>query len=987
MKSIQKKVITFILILSLGVFPNVVNAQTTDFAAQAQRVIQILKDYGLDTLANSLAQMAGAKLSNKIVNKSTGGASGDSSQNGFIDSFADYFGNLDNQQIDKFVTDLGISNNPYASGIAKSVISSAQGVAGGKSALSAFDLDRIVGADYKEFANNASVGGLNGFLALSNPANTNIGSAILAKQEIQDKIAKAKELEQLKLTSPGTKPQGKCNKSFSDYKTDVNKQKERINNIKKNKEQIAGINKTQNDISNQAAAQGNQAQGGNSNNNINNNPDILGDGPTPDLPEEKEDTSGDLDQIKKDLKKDQVAIGGDIVKGLIEDYGGCLEEFINNPVGTSTALLTGALDAGAKQLSASDEIGEMIAGMVLGLVNSFIKGGLTALNADFKPSRSSVGGSESLVGKNGQNINWTSTPYTIVDLQEEFPSAMSATRYELGLLRQYSNLVTKDDNSGTDFAHKIETLDQCIPGPDYRYAQRLKIYKKAQLSKLGRLKEKGNDSNKKWRQAVYDDVESSVDYAITEMDLATQRPEMNIPGAAIMQSQTAILKTIRTTFQQNQKDIIAKQFTINILSQIESILKSSVKSLNSVEPTLAIPADIAFTDHNWELMTPAQQNTFTNWAKKLYKMPEKAPLNGADWDVLSVADKATVMTWAKKIQGLDAVPTGSTEKDIALSSSWLVAGVDPGDVETTTTCDETCSVKKKLAVGAIWSLWVNPERYITDLTNWIPGNTVFDKFIKDKSSTLTLFNGIKNDVAIPFSIDQAEVNIKKVTATKETVIMLANDCLKMKTIINQNSNLSSDPEGHAKMLAILKTRVKEFTTAEIRDAITNGQSMLSDRIGSYQADPINNCGAVADPRLNPLYGQDPNPNDPNSSHHSSFYIQLYWAGLLNDYNNRDTSGNRCKQDIGELGSFNDGENPEDPELTAIGNIYQVQPAKDVWQLLRQGDVALCRLNKFTSDYVYFASKNYKPIQCDPDGWMKISKKTIVSYMFSENIAD
>jgi hypothetical protein len=45
---------------------------------------------------------------------------------------------------------------------------------------------------------------------------------------------------------------------------------------------------------------------------------------------------------------------------------------------------------------------------------------------------------------------------------------------------------------------------------------------------------------------------------------------------------------------------------------------------------------------------------------------------------LSTADKATVMTWAKKIQGLDAIPTGSTEKDIALSSSWLVAGVDPG---------------------------------------------------------------------------------------------------------------------------------------------------------------------------------------------------------------------------------------------------------------------------------------------------------------------
>jgi hypothetical protein len=340
-------------------------------------------------------------------------------------------------------------------------------VANGQSALSAFDLDKVVGADYKSFANDAKVGGWDGFLALSNPANTNIGSALLAKQEVAEKIAKAKELEQIKLQSPGIKPQGKCNKSFSDYKADVSKQKARIDSIKKNKEQIASITKTQNDISNQAAAQGNQAQGGNSNNNINNNPDILGD-VVPVLPDAPEDTSGDLSQIKKDLKKDQVALGGDIVKGLIEDYGGCLEEFINNPVGTSTSMLTSALDAGAKQLSASDEIGEMIAGMVLGLVNSFIKGGLTALNADFKPSKSSVGGPESLVGANGQNINWTSTPYTIVDLQEEFPSAMSSTRYELGLLRQYSNLVAKDDNSGTDFADKIVALDTCIPGPDFQ---------------------------------------------------------------------------------------------------------------------------------------------------------------------------------------------------------------------------------------------------------------------------------------------------------------------------------------------------------------------------------------------------------------------------------------------------------------------------------------------------------------------------------------
>lgn len=988
------------LLISLGVFPNMVYAQipvsvVSAPIGDAQRIINIIKEYGLDTLANSLAQIAGAKLSNKIVNKSTGGASGDSSQNGFIDSFADYFGNLDNQQIDKFVTDLGISKSPYAAGIAKTLIGSTQDLAGGKSALEAFDLDRVIGQDWEGFAEDASVGGWDGFLAMSNPANTKIGAALLANEEVSKNIKKAKELEQIKLQSPGTKPQGKCNKSFSDYKGDINKQRERINNIKKNKEQIAGINKTQNDISNQAAAQGNQAQGGNSNNNINNNPDILGDGPTPDLPDAPEDTSGDLDQIKKDLKKDQVALGGDIVKGLIEDYGGCLEEFINNPVGTSTSMLTSALDAGAKQLSAGDEIGEMIAGMVLGLVNSFIKGGLTALNADFKPSRSSVGGPEQLVGVNGQTINWTQIPNTIIDLQEEFPSAMTSTRYELSLLKQYSQTVARDGSDGNDFSDRIIALDACVPGPDFRYNARLDIYKKAQLSKLERLKNKGKDDNKKWRQAVYDDINTSVDYAKTEMEMMTQRPEMNIPGASVMQSQISVLKKVRNTFQQNQKDIVSKQLTINILSQIESILKSSVRGLNAADPTIAVPVDIAFTDHNWEMLSRAQQDTFVVWAKKLYKMPTKTPLFGSEWDTLTVADKKIVVDWAKQMQGLDAIPTGTTEKDLVLGSAWLVAGVDPQNIDTTETCDESCTVRKNVALGAIWSLWVNPERYITNLTEWTSGNTTYDRFIKDKSSALTLYNSIKNDISIPYTIQKIEVALKEVTSSIDQLNKLTADCKKMKDIIQQNSGLENDPNGHTKMLDILKARKTEFASSEVRDAITNYTSILSLPIGAYQADPLNNCGAVADPRLNPLYGQDPNGEDsPSEQEVDSLTrdreIRDYWRNELANFFARSNS-QVCKQEIGIVGDVNDNDEPTDPGLARIAEEYQIQPAKSVWELLRQGDQAMCGLNKFVRAYAYppYSSKGYKPVLCDttPSGWMTLSKKTIVSYMFSENIVD
>ena len=208
----------------------------------------------------------------------------------------------------------------------------------------------------------------------------------------------------------------------------------------------------------------------------------------------------------------------------------------------------------------------------------------------------------------------------------------------------------------------------------------------------------------------------------------------------------------------------------------------------------------------------------------------------------------------------------------------------------------------------------------------------------------------------------------------------------MKLVIQQNSSLANDPDGHAKMLAILKSRVKEFLTPEIRDAILTGQSILSQKIGAYQADPLNNCGGVADPHADPLYGQDPNPQDPNPAHHSSTWIRQYWLQQVALYNITSHSDGTCKQDIGVQGDVDDDDNPTDPGLADVAEKFQVEPAKSVWDLLNQGDKALCRLNRFSSDYIWYASKKYKPVLCDKD-WMSISKKTIVSYLFNEDIID
>jgi hypothetical protein len=472
----HQKMIAMLILVSIF-SPAVTYAQfSSDLPAQAQRILNIIKDYGLDTLAGVLAELAGAKISNKVLNKATGGASGDSSQNSFITSFTDYFADFERSKVDKFVTDLGISNNPYAQILSKSMIQDAAHAASGQG-LGGYTLEQVVGPNWKEFPTNVSKGGIDGLLALSEPINTNIGSGLIAQTELQTNIAKAKELELLKLTVPGTKPQGKCNKKFSDYKSDISKTKAKVDQIKKNKETIKSLNAAQ--------AAGVSV-------------------PTPKelaAQESSGEEDPDPNQVKKDLKNENVAAGGEIVKGLIDDYGGCLQDFIQNPIGTTTSMITGALDAGAKKLQASDELGEVIGGMVLSLVNSFIKGGLTALNAEFSPSGNSVGGPEQLVGKNGQSIPWTQVTSTIIDMSTEFPSALNSTRRELDLLRQYSNSVTKDNAAtGKDFSDRYLELDQCLPGPDFRFEKRLATYKKAQVSKLERLKEKGKEDNKKWQK-------------------------------------------------------------------------------------------------------------------------------------------------------------------------------------------------------------------------------------------------------------------------------------------------------------------------------------------------------------------------------------------------------------------------------------------------------------------------------------------------------
>lgn len=88
----------------------------------AQQILLTVKETVLDGLAFQLAQTTGAKLANKVFNKANGGASGDDSQPSYVQDFNNYFADLDRSKLQKYITDLEVSKNPFAQNIARSMV-------------------------------------------------------------------------------------------------------------------------------------------------------------------------------------------------------------------------------------------------------------------------------------------------------------------------------------------------------------------------------------------------------------------------------------------------------------------------------------------------------------------------------------------------------------------------------------------------------------------------------------------------------------------------------------------------------------------------------------------------------------------------------------------------------------------------------------------------------------------------------------------------
>lgn len=947
-KILYKKIITVLILISF-IIPLPTHAvfglgdTVTDPVTNSQEIVATIKEYALDTLVPMLLGIITEKISNKIFNKANGGASGDSAQPSYIENFGKYFSDLQMGQIDKFVTDLGVSNNPFATDIAQSLIRNVQR---GGDGLSGFNLDTVIGSNWKDFSKDASVGGWDGFLALSNPANTNIGSALLAKQDLANKIETEIENEKTKLTSPGTKPQGKCNMDFTKYK-------DQISGIKDKRDQLNALNTATNAQSNVSV-------------------------PTP---KDLANQIPEPENSEVDFDPNEVAAGlkGDIASSSFaaaEDYGGCLDELINNPVGLVESGLDTAISAAQQKLSQGDELGELIGGALLQMASTFIKAGLSSLQADFKSKKDKVGGPEQLVAKNGQNIPWTNVPNTIVNMPEEFPGAIESTKSEVDAMINYIETLTFAGDNDRSFVTAVTKLDQCVPGPDYGFKKRFNAYVSKQTKKLDKRKNKGKSEKRTLKNIVYDNILESTDAAKVSMNLATLDSTSNIPGAGAMLTQVQSVDLLKQKYYSTRTDLTKKQLTLNSLYIIENSLRNNFQTLRPY--LIGLPDTIPFSNYSWQKLgsgttLSTEQKNLVVWAKNITIKPGKdvdgndlvitgndLPFSGNDWNALSAAKRGEVKKWAIKNIG-EKTPATLPDKDFVLGAVEFIYGISP-----TTNNTEEIAEKRDFVLKTIWSIWENPENYVTTPVgsttsgSWDPESDEAKKYLSEKNKARQSYKSLQYDVSVPFTLERAQTDLNQVTEIVKKTNEFVDDCNQMKSIV-ESVRYDGD-NANVQYQQLLMTRLNEFKTDEVKSAIKNKENILSQTTLQY-----------------PTWISD----------------DIYTDEIFNNlgiYQNKDRLRGKPFDDLG-LADLSDAKEDEyDPnedddrrDTHSRGwYLYQVEPARTIYELFKQGNTAFCTLNGFLVNGIIVPNPvldGGKPILCDNKEWNTVEIKDFRAVLF------
>lgn len=982
-----KKTIAGFLVVLL-ITPQITNAQFVD-------VMNTVKEYGLDTLAYMLASTAGTKLSSKIFNKANGGASGDDSQQSFITDFNSYFADLDRSKVQKYITDLEVSQNPFAQNIARGMIF-AYSTAGGPGVpddIGGFNLDTMLGPNYQRFYDDASVGGYDGFLAMTIPGNTAIGAQMIAEEKLGRAIENAREAERLKLTSPGILPQQQaCSMDFKSYANQVKELKAQRNDWRDVNNQTTDdgqntkttqmfrdeLKKINDDLSDEQATHKRLTD---------DHRKMVQD--LPNIPEgsrnahqaamnalkERIDESwAKIQQLNK-AKNETTEFQGEVLglrntlatstQALVEDFGRCLVEAIQNPMGLVSSGLQGATDLAMDKIKDSDEIGELVAGIFVSMANSFLQNGLASLRADYRQAPPTVGGPEQLQSVSGGTVNWTQTPVTVVDLRNDLSLAIDYTQQELALIQEYIAIIGgknidygNSEEVTSSFPKTVSNLSACIPGPDFDFVDKIDKYTQAQTRSLEAKLASGSGTKKRQRnrEEAKDVVDTAIPLAKAELEVWVSDPERNIPGAFTLQSQTNKLIDVQKVYGQKRSDLIKRQSAVNVLRKIQNDIKTSLRYVaqsNSGVISTNVIDKIVFTETSWKAAPAADKELLLTWtegAKKMtrpqYEADQFAFVMNHVWDV-----------WENPEMYLPANVPVQGQNSVELTNDQL--------------------------------LWQYGEANVSDVQqrrSQILGTAPVSNatlFMELKNQIRTEYNAVSERVSIKRNVDQAELDINEIKAIMLDLYDSLYDCNKLRSITKEYEYLvGTDPHNttnknaHNILLNVLRQRQNEFRTDAIRNGIQEGSfSILTTDPTRYPLSLIENGQCIENSRITGVY----------------WFFDLMSGELTSSTSpiGGGFHGIRIQEGCYQFTGLS--ENDYDSE-----NRYQIQPAKNIWDIFNQ-DKGTANPNRFflctfvnalrTIDDDVGTKKNGE-IRCAESGgspWYTTKESDIVSYIFKDSL--
>jgi hypothetical protein len=704
---------------------------------------------------------------------------------------------------------------------------------------------------------------------------------------------------------------------------------------------------------------------------------------------------GELKEAQ-DLKTESEKLRGQNVlqsRALQEDFGRCLQEVIQNPMSLVTSGLQGATGYALDNLQNSDEIGE-IAQIFISMAGTFLQSGLSSLRADFRRPSSPIGGPEQLVTSSGGNVNWTQAPTVVVDLRNEFGTALETTRQEIQLIQQYNELllgVTAAPTSGTparNFADITSTLDYCIPGPDFNYAERIESYIARKTGKLENSLGSGNENKQDRRATAKDRIDTSVDAALSDLEIWYNQSEKNIPGIQVMRAQVAKIEDVRSIYQRKRTLNIERQSALNILTQIEGKLRQSLRLLPQGIIPDSISDSVPFTFTDWNQRTALQRNSYLNWART------QTIISDEDFALFTEDKKFEffiTQIW-NVWENPESFIARNTENSSEASLVWEFGNA---------TSEMSLGEDYLSSSPTIGTVGQNPQ----------PAQTQSERFLAIKNEIRSDFSAITNRVSNRISVAQARSDNQDLWATILRSTSMIDDCRLMRTIVQDSASYPTvyGVQAHNELRKRFNERRTEFKIPEIRDAVTNlgTTSILSTNPTNYPT------GMICDYSPTQILNLPVNAClSPSRNFSMTVIDKQNGQTILNDTEMPEIEDNGDEEAF--EAAYQQWAANFDPDAYALllsrlessdvrrdfelrgGNRdrYQINPAKNIWDIFLQDtgrpgrNVFLCPFNVYLSNYNTDKNIRGKPVLCstsDSDAWYHLKPNNVVSYIFKENL--